>query len=256
MKVTFLGTGTSQGVPTLTCNCDVCRSIDFRDKRLRTSLHIMTDDGLSVVLDTGPDFRQQMLREKIRHLDAVVFTHQHKDHTAGLDDIRGYYFAQELQPIPVYCTLPVLEQLKLEYNYFFAEEKYPGVPSVDIHMIDRDTNFNIGDTTFNPIEVLHGKMRVLGFRIGNFTYITDANKIEPDQMDKIRGTEILVLNALHHEKHYSHFTLEEALEIVAEIQPKQAYFTHISHSLGLHKDVEESLPDGVHLAYDGLQITI
>lgn len=256
MKVTFLGTGTSQGIPIITCRCEVCTSMDFRDKRLRTSIHIETDDGKSWVVDTGPDFRQQMLRERIIRLDGVLFTHAHKDHTAGLDDIRGFYFAQDMQPIPIYCNDMVLDQLEKEYAYFFQEEKYPGVPSVDINLIDKDNAFQIGTTLVEPIGVMHGKMPVLGFRFGNFTYITDANYIEDAELEKIYGTEVLVLNALHHKKHYSHFTLEEALEVVNKIKPKRTYLTHISHSMGRHQEIEQKLPDGVYFAYDGLKLSI
>ncbi|GAA4849608.1 MBL fold metallo-hydrolase [Algivirga pacifica] len=254
MKVTFLGTGTSQGVPIITCSCEVCTSVDYRDKRLRTSIHIETDDHQSIVIDTGPDFRQQMLQAHIKQLDAVVFTHPHKDHTAGLDDIRAFYFAQGMQPMPVYCNQLVEKQLRSEFNYFFEEHKYPGVPSVDLHEIQANQPFKIGETLFQPIEVIHGKMPVLGFRINDFTYITDANYIAPEQKEKIKGSKVLVLNALRHEPHYSHFTLKEALGIIEEVQPEKAYLTHISHGLGLHKEVSQMLPENVYLAYDGLKI--
>jgi phosphoribosyl 1,2-cyclic phosphate phosphodiesterase len=211
-------------------------------------------DGLNLVIDTGPDFRQQMLREKVKKLDAVIFTHQHKDHTAGLDDIRSFYFRQR-KNIPIYARQPVVEQLKMEFAYMFAEFKYPGVASVDIHPIDREPFF-IENTRIIPIEVMHHRLPVLGFRIGNFTYITDANYIADEELEKIMGTEILVLNALQKTPHISHFTLMEAIEVVKKINPKQAYFTHISYHLGFHQEVSKELPEGMFLAYDGLQLTL
>lgn len=253
MKITFLGTGTSQGVPVIACECPVCRSLDFRDKRLRSSIHI-ADKGLSLVIDTGPDFRQQMLRENIRRVDAVLFTHQHKDHTAGMDDIRSYNF-KDAMDMPVYARPEVIEQLKQEYAYVFAPVKYPGVPSVIVKEID-NTPFSINGTHIQPIEVMHHKMPVFGFRFGNFTYITDANYISEAEMEKIAGSEILVINALRREPHISHFNLDQALGIIAQLQPKQAYLTHISHHLGSHAEVSKELPRNVALAYDGLALHI
>ncbi|RAV98554.1 MBL fold metallo-hydrolase [Pseudochryseolinea flava] len=253
MNVTFLGTGTSQGVPVIGCQCAVCRSLDYRDKRLRTSIHIEVS-GKSFVIDTGPDFRQQMLREQINKLDAVLFTHAHRDHTAGLDDVRAYNFMQQMD-MPVYGTLPVLEQLRVEYAYAFAEHNYPGIPRLQLHEIGH-APFNIDGVGILPLPVMHMRLPVLGFRLGNFSYITDANFIPDETMAALAGTEILVLNALQNEPHISHFNLSEAIEMVNRIKPKKAYFTHISHKLGLHADVERTLPKGIHLSYDGLQLSL
>ena len=252
MKVTFLGTGTSQGVPVIGCTCEVCRSLDFRDKRLRTSILIEAGEQ-HFIIDTGPDFRQQMLREQVRRVDAVIFTHAHRDHTAGLDDVRAYNFMQEME-IPVYGTNDVLEQLKIEYAYAFAKEYYPGIPRLKLNAINGEA-FEVNGISFLPLPVMHFRLPVLGFRIGDFSYITDANYIPPETIEKLKGTETLVLNALQREQHVSHFNLSQALEIVETIRPDRTYFTHISHRLGLHADVEKELPDHVSLAFDGLQIT-
>ncbi|GGZ27124.1 MBL fold metallo-hydrolase [Echinicola pacifica] len=253
MKITFLGTGTSQGVPVIGCQCEVCKSLDFRDKRLRSSIHLQIDDS-SIVIDTGPDFRTQMLREGISSLDAVVYTHEHKDHTAGLDDIRPYNFMQN-KDMPVYGTAPVLSQLKREYSYIFAEKKYPGVPQVITHQIDNKP-FIVAGNTFLPIEVLHYKLPVFGYRIGDFSYITDAKSILDSEMAKLKGTKTLVLNALQQTEHISHLTLKEAIEWISIIKPEKAYLTHISHKLGKHKSVEDMLPENIFLAYDGLQLNL
>jgi phosphoribosyl 1,2-cyclic phosphate phosphodiesterase len=251
LKVTFLGTGTSQGVPVIGCTCEVCRSIDFRDKRLRTSILIEISDQ-SFIIDTGPDFRQQMLREQVRRIDAVIFTHAHRDHTAGLDDVRAYNFMQQMD-MPVYGTPQVLEQLKIEYAYAFAKEYYPGIPRLTLNPID-GTSFSVNGISFIPLPVMHLQMPVLGFRVENFSYITDANYIPPETIEKLKGTETLVLNALQREQHISHFNLSEALAMVETIKPAHTYFTHISHKLGLHADVAKELPDHVSLAFDGLQL--
>jgi phosphoribosyl 1,2-cyclic phosphate phosphodiesterase len=253
VKITFLGTGTSQGVPVITCNCQVCSSLDFRDKRLRTSLHIDID-GYSWVIDSGPDFRQQMLREKIQKLDALLFTHEHKDHTAGMDDIRAYNFSQQ-KDMPIYGHNRVLNQIQKEFAYVFNEVKYPGVPSVILNEIDNQP-FQVNGISILPIEVMHYRLPVYGFRIGDFTYITDANYIADEELEKIKGTKVLVLNALQHTHHISHFTLQQAQEIVKKVKPEKAYFTHISHNLGRHADTQASLPEGVFLAYDGLKVNI
>ncbi len=252
MKITFLGTGTSQGVPFIGCDCPVCTSADKRNDRLRTSVWIDTPEA-SVVIDSGPDFRQQMLRYNVRRLDAIVFTHGHKDHVAGMDDVRAYNF-HDKKAMNVYADLNTQEVLKREFQYVFQELNYPGIPQVDLNTIDGDNSFNINGLRFNPIKVLHYKMQVLGFRIGDFTYITDANYISPEQLDKAKGSKVLVLNALRHEAHPSHFTLKEAIDVATAVGAENTYFTHISHQLGLHDEVEATLPQGMHLAYDGLTL--
>jgi phosphoribosyl 1,2-cyclic phosphate phosphodiesterase len=253
LKITFLGTGTSQGVPVIACSCDVCRSVDFRDKRTRSSIHIEVDDQ-SLVIDTGPDFRSQMLRERIKRLDAILFTHEHKDHTAGMDDVRSYNFAQKMD-MPVYAHDRVIHQLQKEYSYVFAKDKYPGVPGVEIHPIQNEP-FRVGSLKIQPIEVMHYKLPVFGFRIGDFTYITDANYISESEMEKIRGSKVLVLNALQKTDHISHFTLDEAIQVAEKVQPEKCYFTHISHKLGKHRDINQELPDNCELAFDGLKLTV
>lgn len=231
----------------------VCQSLDYRDKRLRTSIHIDVK-GNSLVVDTGPDFRQQMLRAGIRKLDAVLFTHEHKDHTAGLDDIRPFNFAQK-KDMPVFARQPVIEQIQREFAYIFSSNRYPGIPQVDCIEIT-ESPFQFEGVSITPIPVLHYKLPVLGFRIGDFSYITDANFIPDESLSKLEGTEVLVLNALQQESHISHFTLEQAIEQALKIGAKTTYFTHISHRLGLHQEVERNLPEGIFLAYDGLQISI
>jgi phosphoribosyl 1,2-cyclic phosphate phosphodiesterase len=251
LNITFLGTGTSQGVPVIGCSCEVCQSLDFRDQRLRASIHIAVE-GQSFVVDTGPDFRMQMLREGIKKLDAVLFTHEHKDHTAGLDDIRPFNFYQQAD-IPIFGRLAVLEQLQREYAYIFNDKKYPGVPQVACVEIDHNP-FQINGIGITPIPVLHYKLPVLGFRIGDFSYITDANHIPEESLALLEGSEILVLNALQKEPHIAHFTLDQAIEQAQRIGAKKTYFTHISHRLGKHAAVEKELPDGIFLAYDGLKL--
>lgn len=251
MRITFLGTGTSQGVPVIACTCEVCQSLDYRDKRLRVSIHIEIDNK-SFVIDTGPDFRQQMLRERINRLDAVLFTHEHKDHTAGLDDVRAYNFFQK-RDMPIYARSSVLEQIKQEFAYAFTETKYPGIPQINLNILENKP-FEIEGVAFIPIEVMHFKLPVFGFRIGDFTYITDVNFISEEALEKIKGSKIVVLGALRKEKHLSHFSLEEAVEVLCKIMPEQAYITHISHQMGLHREVDLELPSFIKLAYDGLQI--
>lgn len=253
MKVTFLGTGTSQGVPVIGCDCPVCSSLDFRDKRTRCAVHIEVD-GKSFVIDTGPDFRTQMLRERITKLDAVIFTHEHKDHTAGLDDIRPFNFSQK-KDMPIYGSKKVLTQIKREFSYIFEEVKYPGVPSVIPYEISNDP-FTAEDIPIIPIQVLHYRLPVFGFRLKDFTYITDAKYIDKKEIEKIKGSKVLVLNALQKEHHISHLTLEEALELVDMIKPEMAYFTHASHKLGTHHEIESQLPQNIRLAFDGLKIQI
>lgn len=253
MKVTFLGTGTSQGIPVIGCTCEVCRSLDFRDKRLRTSIHVEVD-GLSIIFDSGPDFRQQILREHITRLDALVFTHEHKDHTAGMDDIRSFNFLQK-KDMPVYARKNVVEQLKREFAYIFSEIKYPGIPRVEIQEID-NSPFFIEKTKITPIEVSHFQLPVFGFRIKDFTYITDAKTISDKEKDKIRGSKILVINALQIDEHLSHMTLNEAVSLAKEINADHTYFTHLSHRMGTHKKTEKLLPENIEIAYDGLKIEI
>lgn len=252
MKITFLGTGTSQGVPFIGCDCTVCTSADKKDKRLRTSVWIETPEA-SIVIDAGPDFRYQMLRAHVRRLDAIIFTHGHKDHTAGLDDVRAYNY-HDNKEMEVFATPQTQEVLKREFQYIFAEKKYPGIPQINMNTINATDPFYINGLKIQPIRVLHYMLEVLGFRINNFTYITDANFIAPEELEKINGSDAFVLNALRHEKHISHYTLLEAMEIAKELDVKDTYFTHISHQLGLHKEVETLLPQGMHLAYDGLTL--
>lgn len=252
MKITFLGSGTSQGVPVIGCTCEVCQSLDYRDKRLRSSIRVEVE-GQSFIIDAGPDFRQQMLRENVRRVDAVIFTHAHRDHTAGLDDVRAYNFLQEMD-MPVYGTQSVMDQLKIEYAYAFAKDAYPGIPRLILNLVDIEP-FSVNGVTITPLPVMHLKLPVLGFRFGDFSYITDANYIPDETIEKLQGTDTLVLNALQIQPHVSHFNLAEAIQMVNRIRPKKTYFTHISHKLGLHAHVEKNLPDGILLAYDGLEIS-
>jgi phosphoribosyl 1,2-cyclic phosphate phosphodiesterase len=253
LTITFLGTGTSQGVPVIGCTCEVCCSLDFRDKRLRTSVHIEVK-GKSLVIDTGPDFRQQMLREEIAHLDGVLFTHAHRDHTAGLDDVRAFNFKQGIS-MPVLGSKATLEQLQSDFAYIFGPKEYPGLPRIALTEIN-DQPFTFEGIPILPLPVLHFRMPVLGFRIGNFSYITDTNTIPDETLRMLEGTEVLVLTALQREQHISHFNLQEAIDMVHRIHPAKAYFTHISHKLGLHADVTQELPPSMHLAYDGLRLSL
>jgi len=253
LKITFLGTGTSQGVPVIGCECEVCRSLDYRDKRLRVSV-LIEIDGISLVIDTGPDFRQQMLRERISKLDAVLLTHSHKDHIAGLDDVRAFNFLQE-RGMPIYGTTKTLEQVKKEFYYAFENEKYPGTPILQLHAID-EREFEFNGVRITPLPVLHLQMPVMGFRLRDFTYITDANVIPEETLAKLKGTKVLALNALQKEKHISHFNLDEAVVQAKKIGAKQTYFTHISHKMGLHQSVSKELPDTLALAHDGLTVIL
>ncbi|MBK7668910.1 MAG: MBL fold metallo-hydrolase [Sphingobacteriaceae bacterium] len=253
MKITFLGTGTSQGVPLIGCTCKVCTSSDKKDNRLRSSVMIEYKNT-NIVIDTGPDFRQQMLREKVTKLDAVVFTHEHKDHTAGLDEVRAFNFINQMV-MPVYATERVQEALKREFAYIFADLDYPGIPKIQLHSI-YDDEFAVGDMQIQPINVLHYKLPVKAFRIGNFTYITDANFISEEEKAKIKGSEVVVINALRRNEHISHFTFQEAIDLANELKAKKTYFTHISHQLGTHEEVTLELPEHIELAYDGLHIEI
>ncbi len=253
MKIIFLGTGTSQGVPVIGCQCAVCSSSDYKDKRLRTSVHIEVDN-LHLNIDVGPDFRQQMLTNRIRRLDAILLTHEHKDHTAGLDDVRSFNFLQQ-QDMPVYARQSVLDQITHEFAYIFAPVKYPGVPRVN-RMPITNRAFTLQGVEITPIEVMHYKLPVFGFKIKNMAYITDANFISNIEKEKLKGLEVLILNALQIKPHLSHFTLAEALELIEELKPQKAYLLHISHTLGKARDIAPTLPNHVNLAYDGLTITL
>ncbi|WP_235992187.1 MBL fold metallo-hydrolase [Taishania pollutisoli] len=254
-KVTVLGSGTSQGVPMIACDCEVCRSENPKDKRLRSSI-MLSINGLNYVIDTGPDFRQQMLREQVKELEAVFFTHQHKDHLAGLDDVRAFNFRQQ-KDMKIYCDVRVDEALHREYEYVFASFRYPGIPRLDIQIIDKNTSITLaGGGTITTIEAMHYKLPVLGFRYKNFTYITDAKTFLPEEIEKVKGTNVLFVNALRREEHISHFNLEEALEFIRIINPERAYLTHISHLMGKYEDVQQELPDNVFLAYDGLTLNL
>jgi phosphoribosyl 1,2-cyclic phosphate phosphodiesterase len=251
LQITFLGTGTSSGVPMIGCDCEVCTSTNKKDNRLRSSI-LVQSANTTLVVDTGPDFRYQMLRQKVKHLDAVVFTHPHKDHLAGLDDIRAFNFYTK-QPIDIYADSLTEEAVRRDFHYAFSDTKYPGIPELNLNTITLEP-FVVGDIPIIPILVWHLKMPVMGFRFGKFTYITDANIIEETQKEKIRGSEVLVLNALRKQKHISHFSLGEAVAMVQELTVPQGYFTHISHQLGRHDDIESELPENMHLAWDGLQL--
>ncbi|SDP24199.1 phosphoribosyl 1,2-cyclic phosphate phosphodiesterase [Mucilaginibacter sp. OK268] len=253
MTITFLGTGTSQGVPVIACGCEVCTSTDARDNRLRTSILIEAEDK-TIVVDSGPDFRYQMLRAGVKHLDAIVFTHEHKDHIAGMDDIRAFNYKQN-SPIDIYADLRVQKALVREFPYVFDGTGYPGIPQVMIHPIDLRP-FPIGDAIFTPIEVLHYKLPILGFRVKDFTYITDAKTIPETEKEKIKGTKTLVINALQKQSHISHFTLDEAIDFANEVGAEKTYLTHISHRLGTHFEVSKELPVNIELAYDGLKLII
>jgi phosphoribosyl 1,2-cyclic phosphate phosphodiesterase len=253
MRITFLGTGTSQGVPMIGCQCEVCTSTNPKDKRLRTSI-LISEKGKNIVIDTGPDFRQQMLREDIRELEAVVFTHEHKDHIAGLDDVRAYNYLQN-KSMDIYASARVQEALRRDFFYVFSGINYPGIPQLTLHAIT-DAPFEVAGLRFIPIQVMHMKLPVMGFRIGDFTYITDANFISEEEKKKVRGSKVIVLNALRREKHVSHYTLDEAVALMQELKPEQGYFVHISHQLGLHEEVNAGLPAGIQCAWDGLQIEV
>jgi len=253
LKVTFLGTGTSQGVPVIACNCDVCGSKDPRDKRLRTSI-LVEADGVSIIVDSGPDFREQMLRYNVQKLDGLLLTHEHRDHTGGLDEVRGFNFITR-QPVDVYATKDVQTALHRDYTYVFSKTDYPGLPKVVLHEITTKP-FSINGLLVVPVQVKHHKMPVLGFRFGDFTYITDANFISEDEKEKVRGSKVVVLNALRRKEHISHFTLDQALELALELGAEKTYFTHVSHQLGSHEPVCRELPEGVELAYDGLIVQL
>lgn len=251
MKITFLGTGTSQGIPVIACPCPVCQSADPHDWRLRTSA-LIEHHGTNIVIDAGPDFRQQMLRAKVKNLQAILLTHEHRDHISGLDDVRAYNWLQK-RPMDIWGEARVLTELKNQYNYVFAEHKYPGIPEFELHSIDGQP-FEVMGINIIPVRVYHYKLPIYGFRIGDLTYITDANFIPEDEKEKIIGTKYLVINALRMQKHISHFSLPEALELIAQLSPRKAFITHIGHQMGFHNVIAKTLPENVCLAYDGLEL--
>lgn len=253
MKVTFLGTGTSQGIPVIACTCPVCTSDDPRDNRLRCSVMIEINDKV-IVIDSGPDFRQQMLRAGVKDLRALIFTHEHKDHIAGMDDIRAFNYIRQ-HKVDIYCAERVQKAIQREFHYIFEDKKYPGVPEVNVHLI-QNIPFFIDDLEIIPVEVMHFKLPVFGYRINDFTYITDANYISEAEKEKIKGSKALVINALRQESHISHFTLKEAIGLIHELKPEMAYLIHMSHQMGLHKEVNASLPPGIQCAYDGLVLDL
>ncbi len=252
MKVTFLGTGTSQGIPVIGCNCKICKSNNKKDKRLRSSIHIQKND-VSFIIDTGPDFRQQVLRENINQLDFVLYTHAHKDHTGGIDDIRSFNFIHK-KPIPIYGNKSFINQIKNDYSYIFSKLKYHGLPKISLNSVKK--NFKKLGINIVPVNVKHNKLDVLGYKIFDFTYITDADFISDKERKKIEGSKVLVINCLQQKKHISHFNLSEALVLIKELKVKKAYLTHVSHNLGSHKEISRILPKNVSLAYDSLIINI
>lgn len=257
LNIVFLGTGTSQGVPVIGCDCEVCLSNEEKDKRLRSSILITSDKGTQITIDAGPDFRTQMLNERVKYLDAILVTHAHRDHVSGLDDVRSYNYLQQ-SPMPIFANKYAIESIKNEFSYAFAQVKYPGLPEFDLQEIDveKPTTIKIKELDIIPIEVMHFKLPILAYRIGDFAYITDAKTISEKEKQKLKGVKHLVVNALRKEEHFSHFSLSEALNLIAELQPEKAYLTHISHFLGKDKEISKELPKNVQLAYDGLKIRI
>ena len=254
LKITILGSGTSQGVPMIACECDVCQSDDQKDKRLRSSILVSHND-YNYCIDSGPDFRQQMLNNHVKRLDGILYTHEHKDHTAGMDDVRAFNFIQQ-KDMPLYCSERVERALRMEFSYVFAEEKYPGIPSVDLMRLDGSAFLLPSGLAVTPIQVLHHRLPVLGFRFDDLTYITDANYISDFEKEKIRGSKVLIINALRKTPHISHFTFQEALNLIEELQPERAFLTHISHMLGKHEDIESWCPPNVHPCFDGMVLTV
>lgn len=252
MKITVLGTGTSQGIPVIGCHCRICRSANTQDKRLRTSLLVESDTS-SIIVDTGPDFRQQMLHHRIDHLDGALMTHEHNDHVAGLDDIRPYNFKNQ-KDFPLFGLPRVLSGIKERFAYIFATNKYPGTPSVELIPVQPWEQIQIGDISAKALPVQHGKLQILGYSFGHLIYFTDVKYLDDDVIAEARDVDVLIINALHHRPHHSHLNLKEALELIYQINPRQAYLTHISHDMGLHVEMNRKLPDNVKLAYDGLTI--
>lgn len=259
MKLTFLGTGTSQGIPVIGCRCNVCTSPDRRDRRLRTSAMVETK-GIRIVIDAGPDFRYQMLRTGVRHLDAILLTHEHKDHIGGLDDVRAFNFVdypETIHKIDIYAAPRTVAVVRKDYDYAFAEDKYRGVPEIELHEMDVTRPFRIGNVEIVPISGHHSaRFAVTGYRIGPLAYLTDFKTIEDREIEKLKGVDTLVVNALRFAEHYSHFNVAEALELIGRVEPREAYLTHMSHDIGLHADTARRLPAGVRPAYDMLQLEI
>ncbi len=255
MRLTFLGTGTSQGVPVIACGCAVCQSQDKRDRHLRTSALVETDEGKNILIDIGPDFREQMLREKVSHLDSILITHAHRDHVGGLDDIRSFNYVQHCK-MEIFCNREARTAIERDYHYIFAYHEFPGLPEANLHEVSGDEPFEAAGVEVMPVKAMHKDLPILGYRIGKLGYITDANHIEPRELDKLRGVDVLVVNALRKTKHFSHFCLEEALEVIKEVKPNRAYITHVSHEMGLYAEVNGELPEGVQIACDGEKVTI
>lgn len=255
MRLIFLGTGTSQGVPVIACNCPICSSPNPRDRHLRTSALIETDGGENILIDIGPDFREQMLREHVCRLDGILITHAHRDHVGGIDDIRSFNYVQN-RKMDIYCNREARTAIERDYHYIFDYHQFPGLPEANMHELSGNEPFRIGNTQVMPVKAMHKDLPILGYRIGPLAYITDANFIAPDQLDKLAGVDTLVINALRKQKHFSHFCLPESLEIIRQLHPRQAYLTHVSHEMGLYDEVSAELPPHVQIAYDGLKITI
>ncbi|MGQ1787210.1 MULTISPECIES: MBL fold metallo-hydrolase [unclassified Saccharicrinis] len=253
MKITFLGTGTSQGIPVIACQCKVCQSNDVHDKRLRSSV-LVEVDGHNIVIDSGPDFRQQMLTHDVRSLDGILFTHEHKDHIAGLDDVRAFNWVTK-KHVDVFAEHRVLKAIKNEFSYAFVPEPYPGVPKINLNVINEQP-FKIGEIDVVPIRGMHMHLPVLGYRIGDFSYLTDFNYISEESMEKVRGSRIVALNAVRKEPHISHYSLSEAVEVLQLANPNTGFVTHISHQMGLYEEVNQELPANIQLAYDNLVINL
>jgi len=255
MRITFLGTGTSMGVPVIACHCEVCQSADPHDRRLRTSALIETDAGENILVDIGPDFREQMLRHRVEHLDGILITHAHRDHVGGLDDIRSFNYVQH-RKMDLYCNHEARVAIERDYHYIFDYHQFPGLPEAQIHELTGDERFGLGSVEVVPVKAMHKDLPVLGYRVGKLGYITDANHIEPEELVKLKGVEVLVINALRKTKHFSHYCLPEALEVIERVSPRKAYLTHLSHEMGLYAAVSKELPEHVELAYDGLKVDI
>jgi phosphoribosyl 1,2-cyclic phosphate phosphodiesterase len=253
MVIKVLGTGTSQGIPVVACTCPVCLSKDMKDKRLRTAVLVETVNN-TWVIDAGPDFRQQMLRENIRKVDAIFITHNHKDHTGGLDDVRAFNWVLK-KPMELFARSAVIDSIINDFSYAFEEDKYPGVPQINLNTISNQP-FEFNNDLIIPIDAMHSRMPVFGLRIGDFSYLTDASYVSHDELDKMKGSKVIIINALRKQKHHSHFNLDEAIEIIRYLKPEKSYLTHISHQMGFHSDINKELPEGIELAWDGLTIGI